>query len=171
MQETVNWSSKLTFSRERWSGIAPVNVKNVSESHQIIRQTDSGFGVEAREGPGWFPWGLISTLPISPLPHTLCHVWDSPCWLPASPPFLFLETAQCSSVTSFWMLCWRILTIWRRMIMRSKRRAPTAAKPKIVVRMFFQEIKLEMAWKDFSCSWGCKISRVFHGLYLIMTFP
>ena len=23
MQETVNWSSKLTFSRERWSGIAP----------------------------------------------------------------------------------------------------------------------------------------------------
>ena len=22
MQETVNWSSKLTFSRERWSGIA-----------------------------------------------------------------------------------------------------------------------------------------------------
>ena len=55
MQETVNWSSKLTFSRERWSGIAPVNVKNVSESHQIIRQTDSGFGVEAREGPGWFP--------------------------------------------------------------------------------------------------------------------
>ena len=24
MQETVNWSSELTLSRERWSGIAPV---------------------------------------------------------------------------------------------------------------------------------------------------
>ena len=54
MQETVNWSSKLTFSRERWSGIAPVNVRNVGESHKIIRQTDSGFGVDAREGPGGF---------------------------------------------------------------------------------------------------------------------
>ena len=42
MQETVNWSSKLTFSRERWLGIAPVNVRNVGESHKIIRQTDSG---------------------------------------------------------------------------------------------------------------------------------
>ena len=54
MQETVNWSSKLTFSRERWLGIAPVNVRNVGESHKIIRQTDSGFGVDAREGPGGF---------------------------------------------------------------------------------------------------------------------
>ena len=52
MQETVNWSSKLTFSRERWLGIAPVNVRNVGESHKIIRQTDSGFGVDAREVPG-----------------------------------------------------------------------------------------------------------------------
>ena len=52
MQETVNWSSKLTFPRERGSGIAPVNVRNVGESHKIIRQTDSGFGVDAREVPG-----------------------------------------------------------------------------------------------------------------------
>ena len=83
MQETVNWSSKLTFSRERWSGIAPVNVKNVSESHQIIRQTDSGLGVDAQEGPGGFPQGLILPLPIRPLPHDLCHRQDSPWWLPA----------------------------------------------------------------------------------------
>jgi hypothetical protein len=55
MQETVNWSSKLTFSRERWLGIAPVNVRNVGESHKIIRQTNSGFGVDAQEGPGGFP--------------------------------------------------------------------------------------------------------------------
>ena len=46
MQET-NWSSKLTFSRERWLGIDPANVRGVDESHQIIRQTDSGFGVDA----------------------------------------------------------------------------------------------------------------------------
>ena len=55
MQETVKWSSRLTFSRERWSGIAPVNVRNVGESHKIIRQTDSDFGVDAREGPAGFP--------------------------------------------------------------------------------------------------------------------
>ena len=55
MQETVNWSSKLTFPRERGSGIAPVNVRNVGESHKIIRQTDSGLGVDARGGPGGFP--------------------------------------------------------------------------------------------------------------------
>ena len=29
------------------------------------------------------PRGLISPLPIRPLPHDLCHGWDSPCWLPA----------------------------------------------------------------------------------------
>ena len=81
MQETVNWSSKLTFSRERCSGIAPVNVRNVGESHKIIRQTDSALGVDAREGPGGFPQGLISPLPIRPLPHDLCHGCDSPCWL------------------------------------------------------------------------------------------
>ena len=42
MQETINWSSKLTFSRERLLGIAAVNVRNIGESHKIIRQTDSG---------------------------------------------------------------------------------------------------------------------------------
>ena len=52
MPETVNWSSKLTVSRERWSGIAPVDVRNVGDRHNTIRQTDSGFGVDARESPG-----------------------------------------------------------------------------------------------------------------------
>ena len=47
MQETVNWSSKLTFSRERLLGIAAVNVRNIGESHKIIKQTDSGLGVDA----------------------------------------------------------------------------------------------------------------------------
>ena len=45
-----------------------VNVKNVGESHKI-RQTDSGLGVDAQEGPGEFPRGLILPLPIRPLPH------------------------------------------------------------------------------------------------------
>ena len=52
MQETVKWSSKLTFSQERWSGIDFVNVRGVGENHKIIRQTDSGFGVYAQEVPG-----------------------------------------------------------------------------------------------------------------------
>ena len=47
MRETIDWSSKLTFSRERQLGIAPVNVRGVGESHKIVRQTDSGFGVDA----------------------------------------------------------------------------------------------------------------------------
>ena len=48
MRET-NWSSKLTFSRERQSGIAPVNVRGVGESHEIIKQIDSGLGVVPRD--------------------------------------------------------------------------------------------------------------------------
>ena len=83
MQETINWSSKLTFSRERWLGIAPVNVRNVGESHKIIRQTDSGLGVDARAGPGG-PSSPDSPLPVRPLPHDLCHGWDLPCWLLAA---------------------------------------------------------------------------------------
>ena len=46
MQETVNWSSELTLSRERWSGIAPA----MSEEYSIAdsKQTDFGFGVDAQ---------------------------------------------------------------------------------------------------------------------------
>ena len=28
-----------------------------------------------------FPWNLILPLPFRPLPHDLCHGWDSPRWL------------------------------------------------------------------------------------------
>ena len=82
MQETVNWSSKLTFPRERGSGIAPVNVRNVGESHKIIRQTDSGFGVDARAGPG-SPLNPDPPLSVRSSPHDLCYGWDLPWWLPA----------------------------------------------------------------------------------------
>ena len=30
----------------------PVNVRGVGESHEIVKQTDSGFGVDARESLG-----------------------------------------------------------------------------------------------------------------------
>ena len=33
-------------------GIDPVNVRGVGESHKIVRQTDSGLGVDAGAGPG-----------------------------------------------------------------------------------------------------------------------
>ena len=48
----INLSPKLTCSRERWLGIAPVNVRGVGERHKIVRQTDSGLWVDARAGPG-----------------------------------------------------------------------------------------------------------------------
>ena len=83
MQETVDWGSKLTFQR-KVVGYRLVNVRNVGESHKIIRQTDSGFGVNAPEGPGGFPRVLISPLPIRPLPDDLCHGRDSPRWLPTT---------------------------------------------------------------------------------------
>ena len=36
-------------------GQPPVNVRGVGERHNIVRQTDFGFGVDARVGPGRFP--------------------------------------------------------------------------------------------------------------------
>ena len=41
----------MIFFRERWLGIAPVNVRRVGESREIVKQTDSGFGVDAQAGP------------------------------------------------------------------------------------------------------------------------
>ena len=38
--------------RERWSGIAPVNVRGVGESRKIVKQTGSGLGVDAQADPG-----------------------------------------------------------------------------------------------------------------------
>ena len=82
MQET-SWSSKLTFSRERWSGIAPCYVRRVESAVQESRQTVV-FGVDAQENPGGplRPDLSLSLLP-GPLPHDLCRGQDSPCWLPA----------------------------------------------------------------------------------------
>ena len=36
-------------------GIAPLNVRGVGESRKIVKQTDSGFGVDAQADPvgGW----------------------------------------------------------------------------------------------------------------------
>ena len=41
------------FSLEKggW-GLPPVNVRGVGERHEIVKQTDSGFGVDAQAGPG-----------------------------------------------------------------------------------------------------------------------
>ena len=79
----INWSSKLTFFRERWWGTVPSNVRRVGGKHNAVRQADSGFGVNAWESPG-DPWGLIPPLHMSGLfPHDLCHGQDSSHWLPA----------------------------------------------------------------------------------------
>ena len=61
LQETVNWSTKLTFSRERWWRIAPVNVRSVSEKHNAVRQADSGFGGRCSRKSGGTPeaWSYL----------------------------------------------------------------------------------------------------------------
>ena len=50
-------------------GQPPANVRRAGERHKIIRQTDSGLGVDARVGPG----GLSSpeALLIRTFPHDL----------------------------------------------------------------------------------------------------
>ena len=66
-------------------GIAPVNVRRVGESHEIVKQTDFGFRVDARTGPG----GLLS--PDSPCPSGLSHMtlsWvGTPVLAPGRLPF------------------------------------------------------------------------------------
>ena len=59
----------MIFFRERWSGIAPVNVRRVGESRKIVKQTDSGFRVDAQAGPEGHP--LSSG---SPCPPELSHM-------------------------------------------------------------------------------------------------
>ena len=104
--------------------LTPSPRKTVME--ESIKQT-LVLGFDAREQG--VSWGLITPLHMpSLLPHDLCHGPSSSRWLPASPPFLFFKIIRCSSVESFWMLCWRILTIQGRMIIRSKIKAPTAER-------------------------------------------
>ena len=61
-------------------GDSPLYVRRVDERHKIVRQTDSGLGVDAQAGPG------SSLNPDPPLPvrsslHDVCHGWDLPWWL------------------------------------------------------------------------------------------
>ena len=72
MQETVNWSSELTLSREK---VVTSEEYSIADS----KQTDFGFRVDAQtEDP---------LRPDSPCPSGLsawpCHGWDLLCWLPA----------------------------------------------------------------------------------------
>ena len=48
----MNWSPKWLFPEKGGRGQPPVNVRRVGERHKIVRQTDSGLGVDARAGPG-----------------------------------------------------------------------------------------------------------------------
>ena len=55
-------------------------------SHKIVRQIDSGFGVDAQAGLE----GRSSPdphLPVRSSLHDLCHGWDLPWWLLAYLPF------------------------------------------------------------------------------------
>ena len=90
----------MIFFRERWSEIAPVNVRRVGESYEIVKQTDFGFGVDARAGPG----GLSSSdspLHVKSSPHDLCHGWELPCWLPAVMGLQFISVQSLSHVRLF----------------------------------------------------------------------
>ena len=59
----------------------PVTVRRVGESHEIVKQTDSDFGVDAQENLG----SSLSSEALlnSSLSHDLCHGWNLPWWLPA----------------------------------------------------------------------------------------
>ena len=60
-------------------GDSRLYVRKVDERHKIVRQTDSGLGVDARAGPDRpsSPEALLN----SSLPHD-CHGWGLLCWLP-----------------------------------------------------------------------------------------
>ena len=60
----------------------PVTVRGVGESHEAVKQTDSGFGVDAPADSGG-PLRPDPPLPVRSLPHDLCHGWDLLWWLPA----------------------------------------------------------------------------------------
>ena len=83
----------MIFFRERWSGIAPVNVRRVGESREIVKQTDSGFGVAAQADPG----GPLS--PDSPCPSGLSHMTLSWVGTPVLAPSSNGSSVHFSSVT------------------------------------------------------------------------
>ena len=69
----------------------PVNVKRIGERHNIVnsRETDFGFGADARAGPG-NPLTSDPPLPVRSSPGS----WHLSF-------FYFFKTARCNSVTSF----------------------------------------------------------------------
>ena len=82
MQETINWSSKLIFQRKVVGDSPLLMSEELVKVIKSLRQTDSGFGIDARAGPGG-PSSPDLPLPVRALPHDLCHGWDLPCRLPA----------------------------------------------------------------------------------------
>ena len=137
MQETVNWSSALTLSREK--------VVMSECSIADCKQTSFGFGVDAQtEDP---------SRPDSPCPPGLsawpCHGWDLPCWLPASPPFLFFNNYEKQNYSGH---------------------SSVAKKSR---QNDFPEVKLEKVWKKVTgCSCGSEIwPGVSHGLSDREVFP
>ena len=75
MQETVNWSSKLTLPRERWSVI----VRRVGEKHSAIKQADSGFGGSCSGKSTEAPLRPDSPLPVGPLNLMTFATGGTPC--------------------------------------------------------------------------------------------
>ena len=65
----TSYSPKSVISREKWLGVDPINIRGAGERHKIVRQTDSGFGVDAQAGLGSpsSPEALL----IRSLPHDL----------------------------------------------------------------------------------------------------
>ena len=70
------------FIEKGGRGKPPVNVRGVGESRETVKQTDSGFGVDAQADPGG-PSSPDLPLYVRPSPHNLRHGWELPCWLPA----------------------------------------------------------------------------------------
>ena len=81
----------------------------------MVRQTDSGFGVDTQAGPGGpsSPEALL----IRTLPHDLVmggmaqgvpqvlHGWDLPCWLPAVYVYLCTCVRVCVYILVYICLC------------------------------------------------------------------
>ena len=98
----------MIFFRERWSGIAPCKCQRSCKSHKIVKQTDSGFVVDAQADPGGAlePW---LALPVRALPHDLVMGGNSRagsrhiCFL-YSFPFLFLFVLSNFKCLIFWVI-------------------------------------------------------------------
>jgi len=81
----------------------PINVRGVGASHKIVRQTDSGFGVDAQAGPGG-PLSPDSPLPSGPLCMTFvmsgiarARSWHLPLfYFLRQPDVIQLRASKCS---------------------------------------------------------------------------